>query len=89
MAQRFAAKRALVGADYLRPHPIPLHFTLWIDTLNRGARHDGHSELPQRLPTRPLPASPLGGQSFIESTERTFEFLRCALVVSTRNHPNA
>lgn len=51
MAQRLATKRTLVGANCLRPHPIPLHFTLWIDTLNRGARHDGHSELPQQPPS--------------------------------------
>ena len=48
VAQGLAAQWTMVGADGFRPHPVPLHFTLWIDTLNRGARHYGHSELPQR-----------------------------------------
>jgi hypothetical protein len=51
VAQRFPASRAMVGAVCFGPHPIPLHFTSWIDTLYGGARHDGHSELPQRPPT--------------------------------------
>jgi hypothetical protein len=55
--QRFSASRAMVGADSLGPHPIPLHFTLWIDTLHGGARHNGHSELPQRPPTHPVEVS--------------------------------
>jgi hypothetical protein len=57
VAQRLPASRAMVGADRLRPHPIPLYFTLWIDTLNSGARHNGHSELPQRPPTHPAEVS--------------------------------
>ena len=51
MPQRLTTQRTMVGADHLRSHPISLHFTLWIDTLNRGARHDGHSELPQQPPS--------------------------------------
>jgi hypothetical protein len=51
VAQRFSASRAMVGAGGIGPHPIPLHFTTWIDTLNSGAWHHGHSELPQRPPT--------------------------------------
>lgn len=51
MSQRFSASRALLGAGGVGPHPISLHFTSWIDTLNGGARHHGHSELPQRPPT--------------------------------------
>src|ERR1700720_2016529 len=50
MTQLFPARRAMVGAVRFRPHPIPLHFTSWIDTLDGGARHHGHSELPQRPP---------------------------------------
>jgi len=46
--QRFSARRAMVGASGIGPHPISLHFTSWIDTPNGGARHHGHSELPQR-----------------------------------------
>jgi hypothetical protein len=49
--QRLSARRAMVGSHSFGPHPIPLHFTSWIDTLNSGARHNGHSELPQRPPT--------------------------------------
>ena len=86
MAQFSPAPRTKIGAVGFRPHPIPLHFTLWIDTLNRGARHYGHSELPQRpqltLDSSEYPVSPLGGQRFNESTERTLRFLRRALVVS-------
>ena len=41
----------MVGAVRFSPHPISLHFASWIDTLYGGARHHGHSELPQRPPT--------------------------------------
>ena len=54
VAQRLPARGAMVGAVGFSPHPIPLHFTSWIDTLNSGARHHGHSELPQRPPTHSL-----------------------------------
>jgi hypothetical protein len=57
VAQLFPARRAMVGAVRFSPHPIPLHFTSWIDTLNGGARHHGHSELPQRPPTHPAEVS--------------------------------
>jgi hypothetical protein len=57
MPQLFPARRAVVGAVRVGPHPIPLHFTSWIDTLNGGARHHGHSELPQRPPTHPAEVS--------------------------------
>jgi hypothetical protein len=55
--QLFPARRATIGAGGFGPHPIPLHFTSWIDTLNGGARHHGHSELPQRPPTHPAEVS--------------------------------
>jgi len=51
VAQLFATRGAMVGAVRFGPHPIPLHFTSWINTLDSGARHHGHSELPQRPPT--------------------------------------
>jgi hypothetical protein len=51
VAQLFPARRAMVGAVPFSPHPISLHFASWIDTLYGGARHHGHSELPQRPPT--------------------------------------
>jgi len=54
VAQLSPARRAMVGAIRFGPHPIPLHFTSWIDTLNGGARHHGHSELPQRPPVHSL-----------------------------------
>jgi len=54
MPQRFSASRAMLGAGGIGPHPISLHFTSWIDTLNSGARHHGHSELPQRPPVHSL-----------------------------------
>ena len=57
VAQLFAARRAMIRAVRFSPHPIPLHFTSWIDTLNGGARHNGHSELPQRPPTHPAEVS--------------------------------
>ena len=88
VAQRFPARGAMVGASNIGPHPIPLHFTSWIDTLNSGARHHGHSELPQRPPTHPAEASSLGGQKFAERTERTCKFSLHAAGVSTENHPN-
>jgi hypothetical protein len=86
--QLFAARRATIGAGGLGPHPIPLHFTSWIDTPNGGARHHGHSELPQRPPTHSAEVSPFGGQKFAERTERTCEFSRRAFVASTENDPN-
>ena len=88
VAQFFAARRAMIRAVRFSPHPIPLHFTSWIDTLNGGARHHGHSELPQRPPTHPAEASSLGGQKFAERTERTCKFSLHAAGVSTENHPN-
>ena len=54
MPQRLPASRAILRASRIGPHPIPLHFTSWIDTLNGGARHHGHSELPQRPPVHSL-----------------------------------
>jgi len=54
VAQLFPACRAMLGAGRIGPHPISLHFTSWIDTLNSGARHHGHSELPQRPPVHSL-----------------------------------
>ena len=86
--QRFSARRAMVGASGIGPHPIPLHFTSWIDTLNGGARHHGHSEFPQRPPTHSAEVSPFGGQRFDERTERTIKFSLRALGASTENHPN-
>jgi len=71
MAQGFAAHGTLVGAHSLRPHPISPRLALWINTLNRRARHDGHSELPQRPSTRSAEASPFGGQKFTEWAEQT------------------
>jgi len=50
VAQRLPARRAMIRAVRFSPDPIPLYFTSWIDTLNGGARHHGHSELPQRPP---------------------------------------
>jgi hypothetical protein len=88
VAQLFPARRAMVGAVRFSPHPIPLHFTSWIDTLDGGARHHGHSELPQRPPTHPAEVSPFGGQRFDERTERTSKFSLRALAASTENHPN-
>ena len=88
MAQFFPARRAVIGAVRFGPHPIALHFTSWIDTLNSGARHHGHSELPQRPPTHPAEVSPFGGQRFDERTERTIKFSLRALGASTGNYPN-
>ena len=89
MAQGFAAHGTLVGADGLRSHPISPCLALWINTLNRRARHDGHSELPQRPSTRSAEASPFGGQKFTEWAERTKRFSRHALGVSMGKHPNS
>ncbi len=86
--QVFSARRATIRAGGIGPHPISLHFTSWIDTLNGGARHHGHSELPQRPPTHPAEVSPFGGQRFDERTERTHKFSRRVLGVSIENHPN-
>jgi len=88
MAQFFPARRTTVGAGGFGPHPVPLHFTSRIDTLNSGARHHGHSELPQRPPTHPAEVSPFGGQRFDERTERVGKFSLRALGVSTENYPN-
>jgi len=55
--QLFPASRAALGVGGTSPHPISLHFTLWIDTSNRGARHHGHSALPQWPPTHPAEVS--------------------------------
>ena len=87
VAQFFPARRTTIGAGCIGPHPIPLHFTSWIDTLNSGARHHGHSELPQRPPTHSAEVSPLGGQKFDERTERTCKSSLRALGASTENHP--
>ena len=57
MPQCLSAGRAILSAGGIGPHPIPLHFTSWIDTLNSGARHHGHSELPQRPPVHSLPVN--------------------------------
>src|SRR5579864_9362524 len=86
--QLFSARRATIGGGGFSPHPIPLHFASWIDTLNSGARHHGHSELPQRPPTHSAEVSPFGGQKFAAQTERTRKFSLRALVASTENHPN-
>jgi hypothetical protein len=88
MAQLFPARRAMVGAVRFGPHPIPFHFTSWIDTLNSGARHHGHSELPQRPPTHSAEVSPFGGQRFDERTERTRKSSLRAAGASTENHSN-
>jgi len=88
MPQLFPARRAMLGAGGVGPHPISLHFTSWIDTLNSGARHHGHSELPQRPPTHSAEVSPFGGQRFDERTERTSKFSLRALGASTGNYPN-
>src|SRR5579863_8275108 len=85
--QRFSASRAMLGAGGVGPHPISPHFTSWINTLNGGARHHGHSELPQWPPTHSAEVSPFGGQKFGERTRRTRKFSPRALGVSTENHP--
>src|SRR5882762_320339 len=88
MPQLFPARGAMLGAGGVGPHPISLHFTFGIDTLNGGARHHGHSELPQRPPTHSAEVSPFGGQKFFERTQRTRKFSPRALVASIENHPN-
>jgi hypothetical protein len=57
VAQLFPTCWAMAGARGTGLHPISLHFTPWIDTLHSGARHHGHSELPQRPPTHPAKVS--------------------------------
>ena len=89
VAQLFPARRAMVGAVRFGPHPIPLHFTSWIDTPNGGARHHGHSELPQRPPVHSLQVNSPWRPEFDERTERTCKFSRHALGVSIENHPNS
>ena len=71
--QRFATQRTRIGAHRLRSHPIPFDFTLRIDTLNRGARHDGHAEFPQR-PFLTWPVSPLKAGN---SPDRPSELCDC------------
>ena len=48
IAKGFAADRALLRGDGLRPDPVAPCFTIWIDTLKRGARHKGHPLSPQQ-----------------------------------------
>lgn len=50
MAQGFAAGGALLGADELRAQPVASGFTMWIDALNGGARHERHKALSRWLP---------------------------------------
>ena len=63
VAEGFPAQRALIGTNRFGPHPIPFDLALWIHTLNRGARHDGHSELPPAAATHPREVSPLAARN--------------------------
>ena len=49
MAKGFAAGGAGLRPDNVGAHPTATFFTLRIDTLNGGARHQGHKTLPQWL----------------------------------------
>jgi hypothetical protein len=87
--QRLPARRTMIGAGGIGPHPIPLHFTLWIDTLNGGARHHGHSELPQWPPTHPAEVSSPWRPEIRGADRADLQFSLCVLGVSTENHPNS
>jgi len=46
VAKGFAAGRATLRADEIGANPMTPDFTMWIYTLNGGARHKGHNALP-------------------------------------------
>jgi len=50
VAEGFAANRAVFGADEVGANPVSPLLTTRIDTLDGGARHQGHNPLPQSLP---------------------------------------
>ena len=58
VAEGFAASRAMLGADEVGANPVSPFFTTWIDTLNGGARHQGHNALPQLPPAQRVNVSP-------------------------------
>jgi len=89
MAQRLSASRAMLGAGRIGPHPIPLHFTSWIDTLNGGARHHGHSELPQRPTSHSVEVSPLAARNSTNGPSGPANFRSAHLWSQRKTTPTA
>lgn len=79
----FTANRAVLRAKKIGAKPMASFFTSWIDTLNGGARHQGHSALPQWLPAQRMSVSPHGSKEMCERTGRTRGLLRADESVST------
>ncbi len=68
MAKGFAAGGAGFRPDNVGAHPTATFFALRIDTLNSGARHQGHKTLPQWLRAQRAEMSPLSSQEMSERT---------------------
>ena len=81
--QGFTANRAVLRAEKIGAKPMASLFTSWIDTLNCGARHQGHNALPQWLPAQRISVSPHGSKEMCERTGRTRGLLRADERVST------
>ena len=62
MAKGFAASRATLRADEIGANPMTPDFTMWIYTLNGGARHKGHNALPSVAARSLSVCEPLGQQ---------------------------
>jgi hypothetical protein len=89
MAQRLSASRAMLGAGGVGPHPISLHFTFGIDTLNGGARHHGHSELPQRPTSHSVEVSPLAARNSTNGPSGLANFRSAHLWCQRKTTPTA
>jgi len=77
-AQGLAAQRTPIGTDRFGPHPIPFQVAFRIDTPNGGARHDGHSELPQRPPTHSGGVTPFAARDSPNGPSELCDF--CAVL---------
>ena len=76
MAEGLAAGRAMLGAEEVGANPVTARIAMGIDTLNGGARHQGHNALPQLLPAQGVEASCLGSKEMHGRTARTQRLLR-------------
>jgi hypothetical protein len=68
VAKGLAAGRAMLGGEEIRANPVTARFTVWINTLNGGARHQGHNALPPLLPAQEMDESPLGSKEMFGRT---------------------
>jgi hypothetical protein len=67
----FAAGGALLGVNKLGAEPVASGFAMWIDTLNGGARHEGHTALSPWRPAHPCAVSFPWLPSFSSGEKRT------------------